>query len=327
MAKHPSGNPYDNPPPSWKLPLIDHVSHRQRRYFYYLTGCNLPDSYLTYDIATEKSTLYIPPIEPDSVIWSGLPVSVEEALALYDVDAVLTSDQVNPSLTKPSSGSTVWAIANQVSAHITFLEFNDKDFTLLKEAIEECRAIKDDFEVALTKKANAISTFAHTAVLQAVKKAKNERELHALFIGTCMAHGAKEQAYSAIVASGTAPSTLHYVKNDEPLAGKLNVLLDAGAEYGCYASDIVSLAFEDGVQFFADFNRQELSPSPEPSARRVERSMILCCRCNMFAPTCWRKAYYGTMFTSRLTLLPLKVSLTLGFSKATRKKSWSLEQV
>lgn len=175
-----------------------------------------------------------------------------EALSLYDVDAVLTSDQVNHFLTKPSSSSTVWAIANQVSTHITFLEFDDKDFTLLKEAIEECRAIKDDFEVALTKKANAISTFAHTAVLQAVKKAKNERELHALFIGTCMAHGAKEQAYSSIVASGTAPATLHYVKNDEPLTGKLNVLLDAGGEYGCYASDIVSLAFKDGMYLFAD---------------------------------------------------------------------------
>src|SRR6202012_2578814 len=37
---------------------------------------------------------------------------------------------------------------------------------------------------------------------------------------------------------GTAASTLHYVKNSEPLAGKLVVLLDAGAESRCYASDI-----------------------------------------------------------------------------------------
>lgn len=94
--------------------------------------------------------------------------------------------------------------------------------------------------MALTKKANAISTLAHTAVLQAVKRAKNEQELYAAFIQQSLANGAPEQAYHSIVASGTAAATLHYVRNDQPLEGKLNLLLDAGAEYACYASDIVS---------------------------------------------------------------------------------------
>jgi Xaa-Pro dipeptidase len=213
---------------------------RQRRYFYYLTGCEVPDCYYTYDIATDKSTLFVPPIDAESVMWSGLPLSPAEALAKYDVDAVLTSDEVAATLARPSNNSTVWAIANQVSDHITFLEFKDKDFTLLKEAIEECRVVKDEYEVALTKKANAISAIAHTAVLKAVKTATNERELEALFLQKSIANGAREQAYHSIVASGTAAATLHYVNNFEPTAGKLNLLLDAGAEYCCYASDIVS---------------------------------------------------------------------------------------
>ena len=298
MARCPSGSFTSPPsPPPENFPSLTIFFSRQRRYFYYLTGCNLPDAYLTYDIASEKSTLFIPPIEPESVIWSGLPLSVEEALSLYDVDAVLTSDQVNTSLTTSSSASTVWAIANQVSTSITFLSFDDQDFTLLKEAIEECRAVKDEFEVALTKKANAISTIAHTAVLKAVKAAKNERELHALFIGTCMAHGAKEQAYYSIVASGTAPSTLHYVKNDQPLEGKLNVLLDAGGEYGCYASDIVCLFPGFSWNLSLTVYRPEHSQSPVLSAERAERSMISSYRCNTFAPTCLEKGYYGMMST------------------------------
>jgi Xaa-Pro dipeptidase len=211
---------------------------RQRRYFYYLTGCALPDSYFTYDIASGKSTLYIPPVDPESVIWSGLPLSTSEAQDLFDVDEVKTTPEVNSCLASASSKDTVWAIAKQVSDHITFLEFENKDFTLLKEAIEECRAIKDSYEVALISKANAISTLAHTAVLKAVKTAKNERELEALFIQQCIANGAREQAYHSIVASGTAGATLHYVKNYEPLEGKLNLLLDAGGEFNCYASDI-----------------------------------------------------------------------------------------
>ncbi|KUJ19111.1 putative Xaa-Pro aminopeptidase pepP [Mollisia scopiformis] len=213
---------------------------RQRRYFYYLTGCDLPDAYYTYDINSAKSTLYIPPIDADSVIWSGLPLSEEEALSKYDVDAVLTTDQVNASLAHPrgSSPSSVWAIANQVSDHITFLEFSHKDFSLLKLAIEECRVVKDEYEIALTLHANAISTIAHTEVLRRVKRARNERELEAMFIERSIANGAREQAYHSIVASGTAAATLHYQKNSEGLEGKLNLLLDAGAEFGCYASDI-----------------------------------------------------------------------------------------
>jgi Xaa-Pro dipeptidase len=222
-----------------RTPLTQ-LPHRQRRYFYYLTGCDLPDSYYTYEISTGKSTLYIPPIDADSVIWSGLPLSEEEALSKYDVDAVVTTDQVNASLAHPRpSPASIWTIANQVSDHITFLEFTDKDFTLLKTAIEECRVIKDEYEIALTLHANTISTIAHTEVLKRVKKAKNERELEAAFIEKSIVNGAREQAYHSIVASGTAAATLHYQKNSESLEGKLNLLLDAGAEYECYASDIV----------------------------------------------------------------------------------------
>ncbi|TGO47330.1 hypothetical protein BOTNAR_0531g00020 [Botryotinia narcissicola] len=202
---------------------------RQRRFFYYLTGCDLPDAYFTYDIAKDKSTLFIPPIDPESVIWTGLPLSPEEALARYDVDEVLTTDTINAQLALPNQ-TKVWAIAPQISTHITFLEFPQKDFTLLKEAIEEARVRKSEYEIALMRKANEIS--------EAVKYAKNERELEALFIKESIANGAREQAYHSIVASGTAAATLYYMKNSEDLEGKLNLLLDAGGEYQCYASDI-----------------------------------------------------------------------------------------
>lgn len=53
---------------------------RQDRYFYYLTGCELPDCYVIYDLAKQQSTLFIPPIVANDVIWSGLPVLPDEAL-------------------------------------------------------------------------------------------------------------------------------------------------------------------------------------------------------------------------------------------------------
>ncbi|KAF3769718.1 hypothetical protein M406DRAFT_343826 [Cryphonectria parasitica EP155] len=212
---------------------------RQRRSFYYLTGCNLPDCHYTYDISTDKATLYIPPIDPESVIWSGLPLSQQEALDQYDVDGVSYTTDVNGSLAHlAASSKTVFAVSGQVSDNITFLEFDDKNMTILKEAIQYSRAIKTPYEVALIQKANDISSVGHKAVMQGVKHAANESELHSIFLSNCTSKNAKNMAYDVIAASGRAAATLHYVRNDQPLAGKQNVLLDAGCELNCYASDI-----------------------------------------------------------------------------------------
>jgi Xaa-Pro dipeptidase len=218
---------------------------RQRRYFFYLTGCPLSDCHLIYDMRTSKSTLFIPPVDPDSVIWSGLPVSAEEAKEKWDVDEVEYVTQVNAALARFGASSsdvpktTIFAIPEQISEQISFLEFDNKNLDILKEAIEVARVVKSDYELALIGKANEISTDAHTAVLKHVKKVKNERELEAVFLGTCIAGGARNQAYHSIVASGRAAATLHYVANNAPMENKLNLLLDAGAEWDCYCSDVV----------------------------------------------------------------------------------------
>jgi Xaa-Pro dipeptidase len=189
-------------------------------------------------------TLFIPPIDPDSVIWSGLPLTPEEALQKYDVDDVRSTVEVNAALahaaTAEKAQSTVFAIPEQVSDNITFLGFDSKNFAVLKEAIETCRVVKDEYEIAALAKANDVSSQAHTAVFRQARHVSNEQELEAVFLAECTKRGAKKQSYSSIVASGRAAATLHYVKNDAPTMGKLNVLLDAGAEWDLYCADIVS---------------------------------------------------------------------------------------
>lgn len=110
----------------------------------------------------------------------------------------------------------------------------------MKPAIELARVVKDEFEVAMIRKANHVSAIAHHTLMSKVKGASNERELYATFQERCTFYGAQEMAYHPIMASGRAAATLHYVKNDEPMDGKLNILVDAGAEWNNYASDIVS---------------------------------------------------------------------------------------
>ena len=167
---------------------------RQRRYFFYLSGCELPDSYLTYEISTDRLTLFIPGVEPDEVIWSGLPMSPKEAVSKYDIDDCKITADVNSHLASSTdtSLSTIYAIPEQISDHVTFLNFKEKDLKELKPAIEYCRVTKTDYEIALIRKANEISTVAHVNVMKAARKARNECELEAVFLKSCVECSKKE---------------------------------------------------------------------------------------------------------------------------------------
>ncbi|KAF3915407.1 hypothetical protein AA313_de0208552 [Arthrobotrys entomopaga] len=208
----------------------------QRRYFFYLTGCDLPNCYVTYDVSKDFLTLYIPPIDPEEVMWSGLPLDVEGAMKTLDIDSAKYSDELKSDLV-----GEVLAIPDRVSEPFALMKGGTavvKAFPELKEAIDECRAIKDDYEVALIKHANEISGIAHEALMKAVKTCKSEFELEAIFLENCIKRGGRKQAYDTIVASGTNAATLHYIKNNQAFGDRLNVLIDGGCEYDTYASDI-----------------------------------------------------------------------------------------
>lgn len=188
------------------------------------------------------------------MLWSGLPLSPVEALHRYDVDKVLTTHELNPTLAsfaKDQTETTVFAISGQVSRKDALRPFARADFSALRAAIDEARVVKDAYEVALIRAANGVSALAHNAVQDQARSAivSNERELLGTFVGTCIAYGADTQAYPPIVASGLNAATLHYVKNDSSLHNKLNVLLDAGAEYRYYASDVTRTFPASGPSF------------------------------------------------------------------------------
>jgi Xaa-Pro dipeptidase len=224
----------------------------------------LPDAAVVYDAVADQLTLFVPPIDEESVIWSGLPLSPEEAAKLYDVDRVLFTTDINSTLATIASthnGKTAaFAIAEQVSEDTSFKGFAETNVSDLKTAIENTRVIKDAYEVALLRKANEISTKAHIAAIEAAKTATNERQIEAAIIGACIANGCREQSYHPIVAGGEGGATLHYVRNDVDLFDpvtkqrKNNVLIDAGGEYQTYCADITRVIPLNGK--FATETRQ-----------------------------------------------------------------------
>lgn len=283
-------------------------------------------------MATDRSTLFIPPINPDDVIWMGLPVSPEDALRKWDVDEVKFTNEVNAVLAHLASqgSTTVFAIAGQVSEGVTFLGFDEKNLDVLKGVVEKCRVVKDEFEVALIAKANRVSGAAHRAVMEGAKKADNESVLEGTFIGRCIAQGAKEQSYHGIFAGGRAAATLHYDANDKPLAGKQNLLVDAGAEWQCYAADIVSSAFVYvnpasrwvGVPVeMLTKTRLARSPSRASSPPSPAQSTTSPSACRASVSACSRRASSGMTCTSAPTRSPLRGCLPSESSRAIRRRS------
>lgn len=165
-----------------------------------------------------------------------------EALKIYDIDNCLPNSSLPAhlsSLAQKDSDIRFYIKDIPRDALPSIAETTvSTDTKLLHPAIDECRVTKDSYEIALLRKANTISTAAHTAVLRAIPTARNEQDLEAVFTASCISNGAKHQAYHGIFGSGENAATLHYQHNNQPLSNRKNILVDAGAEWNCYCSDV-----------------------------------------------------------------------------------------
>ncbi|WEW54829.1 metalloaminopeptidase [Emydomyces testavorans] len=214
---------------------------RQRRYFFYLSGVDEPDCHLTYDIKSDALTLYVPDFDLKRAVWVGPTLGRTQALQRYDISEVKYHSALNDDIfhwgQRQSAGAVVYIIHENQKPSLSSpgLIFNHK--TLIP-AMDTCREIKDEHEIGLIRRANEISASAHTAILFRVHSMRNEAEIYGKFLDSCISHGARNQSYEIIAASGENASILHYTKNNEPLKGRQFVCLDAGAEWNCYASDV-----------------------------------------------------------------------------------------
>ncbi|KAG7126253.1 Xaa-Pro aminopeptidase PEPP like protein [Verticillium longisporum] len=214
----------------------------QRRYFFYLAGVNVPDCAVTYNLADDRLTVWIPYVEPRKVLYNGRVPSIKDVLAASDVDEVRHMQDLPAFLhayAHQHDKATVYlldtsqshpALVDNARVHI--------DSAALRTAMDEARVTKTAHEIALIRKANAVSSAAHRAVMRHIRRFASERQVAALFTAECTVRGAPTQAYAPIAGSGPNAATLHYGANDEPLAGRHVLVLDAGCEVNCYASDV-----------------------------------------------------------------------------------------
>lgn len=108
----------------------------------------------------------------------------------------------------------------------------------LQPLIHNARVIKSDDEVALIRHAVQASIHGHKAMMQQCRPMMNELQLQAIFDREIANFGCRAVAYPSIVAGGNNGCCLHYEENNSTLNNGDLVLIDAGAEYQQYCSDI-----------------------------------------------------------------------------------------
>lgn len=104
--------------------------------------------------------------------------------------------------------------------------------------LQRLRSVKDPIEIGLIQRACDITEKGFRRVLGFVKPGVWEYEIEAEFMHEFLTNRSKGFAYTPIIASGKNSNVLHYIKNNEQCKDGDLILLDVGAEYANYASDM-----------------------------------------------------------------------------------------
>jgi Xaa-Pro aminopeptidase len=104
--------------------------------------------------------------------------------------------------------------------------------------LHDLRLYKSAAEIKLMRAAAATSVRAHIKAMQACRAGLHEFSLEAELDYEFRKGGSRMTAYGSIVAAGRNACILHYQANDALLKEGDLVLIDAGCEIDCYASDI-----------------------------------------------------------------------------------------
>lgn len=104
--------------------------------------------------------------------------------------------------------------------------------------LQEIRGVKEAEEIALIQKACDITEKGFRRILDKVRPGIWEYEVEAEFLHEFVRNRSKGFAYTPIIASGSNANVLHYVLNNKQCRDGEMLLMDVGAEYANYSSDM-----------------------------------------------------------------------------------------
>jgi Xaa-Pro aminopeptidase len=227
---------------------------RQDSDFYYLTGFEEPEAIAVIAPTSEhKYTLFVRPRDPEQEIWVGRRAGVEGAKSDFGADDSFPIAEFEEKLQDILDGAEKLyyrlGVNTDLDAAIIrkiaqMRALNRKPIhpprTIIDPAtiVHEMRVLKSPEEIELMQHAADIAAEAHVEAMKAVRPGMKEYEVEALIEQIFRRQGAVGPSYTSIVGAGANATVLHYINNDGELRDGELLLVDAGAEYKGYASDI-----------------------------------------------------------------------------------------
>lgn len=228
--------------------------YRQNSDFYYLTGFTEPEAVLVVAPGNpERDTLFLRRRDRAQEIWTGKRLGVEAAPEGLGVQAAFGIDEFDGKLAAMLVGYERLAYgfgsdeafdrrvhAAVAAARHTVRRGGKAPLEFFEPGLiaHEMRLRKTPEEIALMKRAGAITRLGHIAGMRATHAGMWEYELEAVMEYTYTKNGAQATAYTSIVAGGDNATILHYNSNREQLQDGALVLIDSAAEFDLYASDV-----------------------------------------------------------------------------------------
>ncbi|CAA2930469.1 Xaa-Pro aminopeptidase [Arsenophonus endosymbiont of Bemisia tabaci] len=230
--------------------------YRQHSDFLYLTGFSEPEAALViikYNETSSESILFNRVRDQAMETWFGRRLGQQAAIAKLGVDRALPFAEIDQQLYQLLNGLAAiyhaqgeFAYADQiVGAALNRLRQGSRQKLKApstqmdwRPMLHEMRLFKSPEELTLMREASKISADAHLRAMETCQPDMYEYQLAAEIEHQFASQGAKSPAYTTIVGSGQNACILHYTENDALMKAGDLVLVDAGAEYQGYASDI-----------------------------------------------------------------------------------------
>jgi Xaa-Pro aminopeptidase len=222
--------------------------------FYYLTGFREPDAVavLIPKRPHGEYLLFCRERDAEMETWTGKRAGTRGAMDSFDADdafPVGDIDEILPGLmescdrvyytmgSRPQFDQRVMDWINRLREGArTGMRTPDK-FVSLEHLLHDMRLYKSRSEVRVMRTAAKVACAAHQRAMQACRPGMQEYEIEAELLHEFRRAGMLP-AYSSIVGGGANGCILHYTENSGPLQDGDLLLIDAGAEYDCYASDV-----------------------------------------------------------------------------------------
>lgn len=228
----------------------------QNRDIFYLSGVDQDASVLVLfpDAPKEKhrEILFLTETNDHIAVWEGEKLDKDKAFETSGIKTVYWLKDMDKVLFEVMTQcDTVYLNTNEHYRANVEMETRDARFAKwLKERypahsvaksnpiLQRLRAVKDPIELELMQTACDITEKGFRRVLEFTKPGVWEYNLEAEFMHEFLNNRSKGFAYTPIIASGNNANVLHYIENNQQCKAGDLILIDAGAEYANYSSDM-----------------------------------------------------------------------------------------